>query len=235
MKSAIDKVDWIVEYLAIFCTQCAELKAAQSITDSKLAGLHDRLTDDEASTHEVRTQLSSTDELVLLRAACNQIMNQLRMNGLPENENKDTKTLVSSTLSALGIKHGHTEIVFARRIGRAQPSSGPIHHGNTSSGIRSIVVGLKTPNTCSAVVDTKKNNPNITAKQVNASFPDSELYINRHLPAQLHKLRDEVLKSFPHIECNHMWIANSVVYIRKSQVDRPIRVLPSTDLQQLSL
>lgn len=161
--------------------------------------------------------------------------NQLIINGLPENENEDTKALVSFTLNALGTRHRNTEIVFARRIGRAQPSSGPVRHGNTSSGSRSIVVGLKTPDTCSEVIDAKKNKPNITAKQVNSLFPDSKLYINRRQPAQLHQLRDNVLKTFPRIDRRHVWIANSAVYIRKSQADRPIRILPSTDLQQLPL
>ncbi|KAH0561027.1 hypothetical protein KQX54_011408 [Cotesia glomerata] len=113
VKSAIDKIDQIAEDLATVRTQCAELKATQSITDTKLADLHDRLTDVEARIHEARTQLSSADELVLLRAACDQMTNQLIMNGLPENENENTRTLVRSTLNALGVQHSNSEIVFA--------------------------------------------------------------------------------------------------------------------------
>nr|ACE75357.1 hypothetical protein GIP_L2_0080 [Glyptapanteles indiensis] len=125
------------------------------------------------------------------------------------------------------------ELVGAFRVGK-KARGGNSQHGQGSAVTHSFIITLKNKDSCKKLVAAKKNKPNLTAKDVDVSFSNNKVYLNAHQPAQLYQLRDRVLKAFPRVERKHVWIADGAVFMRKSADSRPIRILPSTDLQELS-
>ncbi|XP_046743346.1 uncharacterized protein LOC124409641 [Diprion similis] len=80
---------------------------------------------------------------------------------------------------------------------------------------------MKSKDACRKVIDAKKGQRDFNAKQVDQSLPDVKVYGNLRQPAQLHQLKDRVIKAFPRVDRKHIWISDGAVFLRKSQADRP--------------
>lgn len=167
--------------------------------------------------------------------ACDQVADKLVINGLPEMDNGNTKAVVGDLVKSLRIQSANTEITNAHRVGRKARATESASSNMSTGTSLSIFLTARTVDFCNKIISAKKEKPDLTAKQVNMSFPEIKIYINRCQPTQLHQLRDRVIKAFPHIMRKHIGIANGAVYIKKLQNDRPIRIFPSTDLQKLSI
>ncbi|KAH0553353.1 hypothetical protein KQX54_001691 [Cotesia glomerata] len=59
------------------------------------------------------------------------------------------------------------------------------------------------------------------------------LYVNRRYPSSLFKLRQGVIKKFPNINKNNIWITNSCVCLRITDGSDLIKVYPSMDLDRI--
>ncbi|XP_046748859.1 uncharacterized protein LOC124412786 [Diprion similis] len=143
-------------------------------------------------------KLSAADEAVLLRAACKQVSNQLVVSGLPEVEGEDIKSLSRSLIGALGVTLDEDDLVDALRIGKRRRAAGYRRSG--LAGPRTIVVAMRSKDACRKVIDAKKGKRDFNAKQVDQSLPDVKVYVDLRQPAQLHQLKDRVIKAFPRVD-----------------------------------
>lgn len=219
-------------------TDLNKLTANQATTDAKVEALSARTDDLEnrleaVETNAAETSLSAADEAVLLRAACDQVAHQLVVSGLPEADGEDVKELSRSLVEALDPTLGGDEIVDAFRIGKRRR---PVDSRRSGiAGPRSVIISLKSKGACKKVIEAKKGKPDLNAMQLDQSLPEVKLYVNFRQPAQLHQLRDCVLKALPNVDRKHIWISDGAVFLRKSKDDRPVKILPSTNLRQLSI
>ncbi|KAH0567728.1 hypothetical protein KQX54_012621 [Cotesia glomerata] len=203
--------------LADTCLSCSitdvyKKKLLQS--NDNIEDLNKWLTAVETKVSEAKVGISVADEMVLLRAACEQILNQFVVSGLSETVNEDVKLLTGALAVALESPLEPSELVDAFPVGKK--------------------ARVENVDSCKKSVTAKKTKPNLTAKDVDGYFPDNRVYFNLCQPAQLYQLRDCVLKAFSRVERKHVWIADETVFMRKSADSRPIKILPSTDLQELS-
>ncbi|XP_068994256.1 uncharacterized protein [Neodiprion pinetum] len=167
-----------IQQLRFQCPAC-------SITDSLVQSLL------ESINSKLDGLKTSANEAVLLCAACNQVSNQLIVNGLPEADGENLKELAGTLIKALGIQSDNSEIVNAYRMGKKSRARGLSENGNSAAS-RSIVLMMKNNDCCRKVINAKKEKKNLTAKHVNPSFPESKIYVNHRQSAQLHQLRDQL-------------------------------------------
>lgn len=106
---------------------------------------------------------------------------------------------------------GGDVVVDAFRIGKRRRIAGLRRSG--LAGPRSIIISLKNNDICKKVVEGKKPKPDLNAKQLGQSLPEAKVYVNFRQPAQVHQLRDRVLKKFPHVDRKHVWISNGAVFL----------------------
>lgn len=215
-----------------------KLATQQTDTDAKVDAVTARADDLESRLETVvlnsaEFKLSAADEAVILRAACDQVAHQLIVSGLPEVDGENVKELSKSLIGVLDAAPGEDVLVDAFRIGKRRRVAGSRRSG--LAGPRSVVLSLKSKDACKQVIEAKKGKPNLNAKQLNQSLPDDKVYVNYRQPAQLHRLRDRVLKAFPNVDRKHVWISDGAVFLRKSKDERPVKILPSTNLQQLAI
>lgn len=232
LKTCEKKVDKLIENFGTLREDLKELKAAQKKTDADVASLGQRLDAVESRAVEAKTALSIADETVLLRAACDQVSNQLLVSGLPETGNDDAKLLATALTDALETPLEPGVLVDAYRVGKRVRAKGVQREGG-SAGARSLVIVFNSKDFCKKLINAKKNKPNLTAKEIDRSLADKRIYVNHRHPVQLYQLRDRVLQAFPQVQRKHVWIADAAVFMRKSEDCRPIKILPSTDLQKL--
>ncbi|KAH0551005.1 hypothetical protein KQX54_000311, partial [Cotesia glomerata] len=127
----------------------------------------------------------------------------------------NTKVYTVSARTALG----GDEFVDAFRVGKRRRVAGSRRSGLV--GPRSVIISLKSKDVCKRVIDAEKGKPDLTSKQISNSLPEGKVYVNYRQPAQLHQLRDRVLKAFPNVDRKYVWIAYGAVFLKKTQDDRP--------------
>ncbi|KAH0555179.1 hypothetical protein KQX54_015872 [Cotesia glomerata] len=63
----------------------------------------------------------------------------------------------------------------------------------------------------------------------------SKFSVNRRTPVELRELCDKVRKRFTQIDAKFIWIMDDAVLIRKDASSKPIRIVPSTNLEGIDL
>ncbi|KAH0541121.1 hypothetical protein KQX54_021095 [Cotesia glomerata] len=144
----------------------------------------------------------------------------------------DAKLLATALTDALDTPLEPGVLVDAFQVRKKAHAKGA-QHGGGSTGSRSLVIVFNNKDFCKKLVAAKKSKPNLTAKEVDGSFADTKVYVNHRQPVQLYHLRDRLLQAFPQVQRRHVWIADAAVFMRKSDDCRPIKILPSTDLQKI--
>lgn len=217
----LNKVATEVEALR---TDFNKLTANQAATNAKVEAVSARSDNleshlDAVESNAAEFKLSAADEAVFLHAPCNQVAHQLVVSGLLEVDGEDIKKLSNSLIRALDATLGQEELVEAFRVGKRHRVIGSRRSG--LAGPRSVVISLKSRESCKKVIEAKKSKPDLNAKQLDQSLPEVKVYVNHRQPAQLHQLRDHVLKAFPNVDRRHIWIADGAVFLRKTKDDRP--------------
>lgn len=247
------QVDKLSAENAAFKAELSEVRGSVVTIRGEL----DNVVKDTASTisrlQAVETQLASgssssglslADQATLLHLACRDVANQLVISGVPEAvENPDSpaedlKELVMRLSIALELNLSSTEILRAERMGRKverrrkRTSLAP-DSGRPRS--RAILLEMSTRTRCDEIIAAKKRHPNLCASTIASWYPKNKVDVNHRHPAQLHKLRSDILKRFPDLQPRSVWIHDEAVYFKKDNTSKPVRVVPSTDLAKLSL
>ncbi|KAH0550338.1 hypothetical protein KQX54_018779 [Cotesia glomerata] len=73
--------------------------------------------------------------------------------------------------------------------------------------------------------------PNLMADKIIATLTSNKVSVNRRTPVELRELCDKVRKRFTQIDAKFIWIMDDAVLIRKDASSKPIRIVPSTNLE----
>lgn len=194
-----------------------------------------------ASMPSTSSGLPVSVQSTLLHLACRDMATQLVIRGVPETAEdpnavtEDLKEFVVRLGLALGVQSLSADVVRVERLGKKprskRRSQAP---GQAPPATRTVLVELSSRARCLDLITAKKAVPNLCASQIAAWYPPSKVYINHRYPAQLHQLRNDVLKRFPALLPKSVWIQDEAVLIRVNAASKPVRVGLSTDISKLS-
>ncbi|KAH0549607.1 hypothetical protein KQX54_011009 [Cotesia glomerata] len=152
--------------------------------------------------------------------------NELSISGLLETANEDLNGIVGHLFGALEVPFTTTKVRFARRIGK--PSAQRIGSANLRQ--RDILVKFNSKATVDSLITNAKG------KVIAGDFVGNNAFLgpvrlHRRHPQALYKLRQLILKSYPRLPAQNVWIMGYAVCVRLSPESSPLRLLLSSGME----
>ncbi|CAD6231344.1 GSCOCG00012221001-RA-CDS [Cotesia congregata] len=154
--------------------------------------------------------------------------NELSISGLLETANEDLNGIVGHLFGALEVSFMTTQVRFARRIGK--PSAQ--RTGSANLRQRDVLIKFDSKDAVDSLITNAKSKV-IAGDFVGYNASLGPVRLHRRHPRALYKLRQLILKSYPRLPAQNVWIMGHAVCIRLSPESSPLRLLPSSGMEGL--
>ncbi|XP_015606418.1 uncharacterized protein LOC107273104 [Cephus cinctus] len=150
----------------------------------------------------------------------------LIISGLPETSYLSDHDTVLLLFGTLNVTVDSTQITELSRVRSTTTTT-------TTDKPRMLFIGLSSLELRNAVLTSKRLKSTLTAKEVNASFSDSRIYINEYLPSDLYKLLRATRDAARTKNYQGFWVRNGTVKGKKDNNSTIIEIKNLEDIERL--
>jgi len=150
------------------------------------------------------------------------IANDVIIDGVPQSKLENCTELIQNIGNELAINLNESIINDCHRIG-------PIRIGQRP---KRILVKFTNHQEKTKILKARQIKRNFSTKFIDV-LPDTPIYIRENLTSKGHKLFKEARDIHKHLKYQFVWTKNSVVFLRKNEIEKIIRIDSEEDIQNL--
>lgn len=205
------------------------LNTAFENVNKNMDGITKQFTEIRAENDELRrTNVTITKQVRDLRVRLRQMEQYSRkcnieVTGIPETRGEDIQTVIRDIGKAIGMAVEPTDVMAAHRV----PS---YKAGKTPAIVVQLSSRLLRDTWLEKCKTARKNNSQLTAKQVNSKFPSHYVFINEHLTPEIKMLLAKTKGQCKQIGYKYTWVKEGKIFVRQDDGKKCIRIDDDEDL-----